>query len=88
MRNPLRTLPILLLGLFIAACGGGSGAPSNQPQSSTPNAVIKAVNGVGVSGSGGAVQALLGATIQISDTRRPAIRAIQYQAAEPLYHQR
>ena len=50
-----------MLGLFLAACGGGSGTPSNQSQTSTPNAIIKAVNGIGVSGSGGAVQALLGA---------------------------
>jgi PKD domain len=66
VRNSVRTPAILMLGLFLAACGGGSGSPSNQSQTSTPNAIIKAVNGVGVSGSGGAVQALLGATIQLS----------------------
>jgi hypothetical protein len=61
VRNTVQTLAILMLGLFLAACGGGSGTPSNQSQTSTPNAIIKAVNGIGVSGSGGAVQALLGA---------------------------
>jgi len=55
-----------MLGLFLAACGGGSGSPSNQSPASTPSATIKAVNGVGVSSSDGAVQALLGATIQLS----------------------
>jgi len=66
VRNTVRTLVVSMLGLFLAACGGGSGSPSNQSPASTPSATIKAVNGVGVSSSDGAVQALLGATIQLS----------------------
>jgi hypothetical protein len=55
----------MMLGLILTACGGGGGG-SPTPQSSTPSAVIKAVNGVGVSSSAGSVQALLGATIELS----------------------